>query len=306
MRTSYKLLVTDIDNTIFDWVSYYVNSLETMLKFVEHETKIPLDTLLAEAKQIFKHHASIEYPFLLQEMPSIIDLYGENIDAMLNDLVEPARALFKKTALKYLHPYPKVKETLDVIKKKYPGLAVVALTDAPRYVAMWKLNKLGLLHEFNAIYGLADPTLPTDPKLGRVKVTAKILLKHLQQSNFEFKGTIRILPDEYEKPGTRGLKTVLMDYEYDELNDKRRRVIWIGDNLRKDIGLGHRVGVTSVWAKYGTRLDEELMARLNRFSPPDNVHRNVSLDPQSPEAPVPDYTLSHDLSELLPLLEASG
>ena len=187
------------------------------------------------------------------------------------------------------------------IKQNYPDLPIVALTDAPRYVAMWKLNKLGLLEFFDAVYGLADPRVPTCDINRRIKVDPEILLKHLQQSNFGFKGKIRILPDEYEKPGVRGLKTVLMDYEMDESADTRASVLWIGDNLRKDVGLGNRLGVVSAWARYGTLVDEAALSSLMLFSPPQNIHKNVFLNSNDPSAPKPNLVLDR-FSDLLPVL----
>lgn len=285
------LVIFDIDNTIFDWVNYYVRSFRAMLSVVEQTIGTPYDQLAAEAARVFEHHGSIEYPFLIQELPSVIAHYEDNLDHMLGRLVEPAREVFKQTAIGLLKPYPGVPETFFHVRRAHPDTPIVALTDAPRYVAMWKLNKLGLLHEFDAVYGLADPRLPTDNRLGRVKVDPKILLKHLQQSNFGFKGKIRVLPDEYEKPGTRGLKTVLMDFEIDEDDEAKSRTLWVGDNLRKDVGLGKRVGVMTAWAKYGTILDESLKTDLLLFSPPANVHKNASLDPQALDAPTPDFVL---------------
>jgi len=293
----FNLLVTDIDNTVFDWVGYYATSLHAMLGHVGGIIGVPLPVLLAEAKTIFTQEASIEYPFVVQRLPSVEKFYGDDIDKMIHEAVEPAREVFKTEAGKWLKPYAGVIETITEIKKLSPQTVLVALTDAPRYVAMWKLNKLGLLHLYDAVYGLADPKLPTDTRLGRVKVNPKILLKHLQQSNFDFKGKIRILPDEYEKPGVRGLKTVLMDYDLDENPEKRAHVLWVGDNLRKDMGLGHKVGVTTAWAKFGTHLDQGILAQLRAFSPPTNIEKNVPLHAGDPQAPSPDFTL-HEFADL--------
>jgi FMN phosphatase YigB (HAD superfamily) len=299
--TKFKLLVTDIDNTLFDWVSYYVHSLEALFAYVSKVIDVPVETLRKEAQQIFTAHASIEYPFLTQEMPSVMKHYGNDIDLMLSETVEPSRNVFKKEAEKWLVPFEGVAETLKHVSEQWPGLSIIALTDAPRYVAMWKLNKLGILNYFDAVYGLADPRLPTDPKLGRVKVSPKILLKHLQQSNFDFKGKIRILPDDYEKPGVKGLKTVLMDYEIDDAKSKHEHVIWVGDNLRKDVKLGETLGVTTVWAEYGTHIDKNCLDKLATFSPPLNVAKNVPLKSNDPDAPKVDHVLKK-FSELVKCL----
>jgi len=277
--TGTALVVTDVDNTVFDWVRYYTTAMQALFDRVHGITGIPVATLASESRDVFTRHGSIEYPFLIQELPSIAAHFDDDIDRILCEVVEPGRAAFMQAAESTLLPYPDVPEALAAFRKKFgTRIPLVALTDAPRYVAMWKLSKLGLLKYFDAVYGLPDPRIPTCGKAGRVKVDPEILLKHLQQSSFGFSGKIRILPDEYEKPGTRGLKTVLMDYELDETPEIRHRVVWIGDNPRKDIALGRKLGVTTLWAKYGVVTDKRLFELLHAFSPIENIHKNAAVE----------------------------
>lgn len=286
-----SLLVLDIDNTIFDWVVYYTNAFWAMIENVSQVVKVDADQLAVEAREVFESHGSIEYPFVIQQLPSVDKFFGDDIDRMLKLAVNPSREIFLDVAKKNMAPYDGVVEGFKQLRQKFPDVPRVALTDAPRYVAMWKLNKLGLLNEFSAVYGLADPRIPTCDRTQRVKVDPKILLKHLQQSNFGFTGKIRILPDEYEKPGTRGLKTVLMDFDLDEDANKRHHVLWVGDNLRKDVTLGQKLGVRTAWAKYGAVKDKELLARLHKFSPMQNIHKNAALPSDSSDTPKPDIVL---------------
>jgi FMN phosphatase YigB (HAD superfamily) len=297
-----SLIVTDIDNTVFDWVSYYVESFKGLLDVVSRVIDAPADQLATESKAVFEQHGSIEYPFLIQELPSVNQFYKDDIDAMLNDCVRLGRDRFLEVADSLLRPYESVIDTFKKIKRDYPRIPVVALTDAPRYVAMWKLNKLGLLQYFDSVYGLADPRIPTCETNRRVKVDPEILLKHLKNHRFDFEGRIRILPDEYEKPGVRGLKTVLMDHDMDEPYTLRREVLWIGDNLRKDVGLGSKLGVVTAWAEYGTRVDSHLLQQLHTFSPAGNVQKNVFLPAGSPDAPTPDFSLV-SFADLMKILD---
>jgi len=301
-RKIVRLIVTDVDNTLFDWVGYYVSAFGSLLERLSSIIGVPYGVLAAESREVFSRHGSIEYPFLVQELPSVLNHYKEDVDLMLAEAVMPARDTFKDAAGPWLRPYSGVNDTLRTLKARLPGVPLVALTDAPRYVAMWKMNKLGLLPYFDAVYGLADPRLPTDPLLGRVKVDPGILLKHLQQNNFDYQGRIRILPDEYEKPGTRGLKTVLMDYDMDEDPAHRGLVLWIGDNVRKDMQLGHRLGVINAWASYGAQVAPEMMRRLAEFSPPQNVHKNANLTTLGKNDHPPDIVLG-GFDELLNHIE---
>jgi FMN phosphatase YigB (HAD superfamily) len=291
VKNNIGLFVTDIDNTLFDWVSYYVNCFRGLLESVEKTIGVPYATIAAEAQAVFGEHGSIEYPFVVQEMPSVIAHYGSDIDKMLNECVAPARDAFLDLADNYLNPYESVADTLRELKTKFPDMPMVALTDAPRYVAMWKMNKLGLLEFFDSIYGLADPKIPTSEEHGRVKVDPDILLKHLQQSNFGFGGKIRVLPEEYEKPGTKGLKMVLMDYDMDEDPALRKKVLWVGDNLRKDVGLGQRLGIKTGWASYGADVSKHMLDQLSAFSPLSSVHKNVNLPAGAEGTPKPDVVL---------------
>jgi phosphoglycolate phosphatase len=299
------LFVTDIDNTVFDWVSYYACAFAALLEKVSDVIGVDYQKLAQEAQTVFSSQASIEYPFLIQELPSVITYYGTDIEALLSGAVALGRRAFLDAAERQLFPYPHVDATFKRIKKTNPELPIVALTDAPRYVAMWKLNKLGLLSYFDAVYGLADPRIPVCPETNLIKVDAEILRKHLQQYNFGYRGRIRVLPEDYEKPGTKGLKTVLMDFDLDETKETRSRVLWLGDNLRKDMALGKRLGVKCAWAAYGVELDKAWLAKLSDFSPSQNIHKNVNIDPADPNSPEPDFTVN-SFEEIAGIIETFG
>jgi FMN phosphatase YigB (HAD superfamily) len=294
-----KLIVLDIDNTVFNWVEYYVACMNALANKVASIIGSTAETLFHEARVIFEKEGSIEYPFLVQELPTVMQYYGSDVERMLREAVEPGRMAFNEAAQNTLVPYAGVMETMKGIKQRWPHIPVIALTDAPRYVAMWKLNKLHLLPFFDAVYGLPDPRIPADVKSQKVKVDPEILMKHLQKSNFDFAGRIRVLPDDYEKPGTKGLKTVLMDFE---MESHLKDVLWVGDNLRKDVGLGRRLGVHTGWARYGTVIQDSSKKLLLEFSPQNNVAKNVALDPASQDAPQPDFVLE-TFSDMIPAIE---
>jgi FMN phosphatase YigB (HAD superfamily) len=276
-KSKFKLLVLDIDNTVFDWVYYYVNCLGAMLDKVSETTGIDALKLASECKEVFTKEGTIEYPFVVQQLPSVLDYYKGDTDKMLSEAVNDARDAFLETSQRYLIPYEGVVETLSKIRQDFPELKIAALTDAPRYVAMWKMNKLGVLDDFDAVYGLGDPRIPVSPCRTKAIVSEEILIKHLEGSQFDFSGSVRVLPDEYEKPGKRGLKTVLMDYDLDEDKSLWKQVLWVGDNVSKDVGLGNSMGITTAWAQYGTGLSKELLDKLKTFSPEINVRKNVSI-----------------------------
>ena len=298
----YHLLVLDIDNTIFDWVSYYVNSFWPLLEKVSQIIGVEPEKLAHEARDVFDREGSTEYPFVVQCLPSVERFYGADIERMLRECVIPCAETFKEMAAVHLVPYPGVGQVIHQIKTEFPHLKIIALTDAPRYVALWKLSKLKLIHSFDAIYGLTDPMIPVDSTTGIIKVEHQLLIKHLKRNNFGFKGLLRELPDDYEKPGKRGFKTILMDFEFENHPSQLDNILWVGDNIKKDIALGSSIGIKSAWAKYGTTINPSLSVKFNAFSPLSRILRNVSFS-ESEHKHTPDYILEK-FSDLLPILRA--
>lgn len=296
MTTKTKLLVLDVDNTVFCWPKFFIPAFKAQLKFIEQKTGIPYNQLCKEVSEIFIQHHTIEYPFVTQQLPSVIKYCENNTDRILYEITEPARLHFSNVAFPNLKPYKNVVDTLIYMKKNHPTMKIVALTDAPTYVTIWKLNKMGLLHYFDGIYGLEDPKLPIEDI--EIRVVPEILLKHLSKHKFNFNGKIRALPNDYEKPGVKGMKTILIDYDMDLPKD-RKHVIYVGDNLKKDIGLADKLNITSVWAKFGTEIDPSLYTTMQEFAPGKFIYRNVSE--QATETPKPDHIIN-DFSEILNII----
>lgn len=273
-KAASRLLITDIDNTLFDWIHYYANCYGAMVKFLAQKFALPDARLIEESAAVFEAHGSTEYPFVIQELPSINALFPDSVDALIAEAVQPARDCFLRAAAQHLQPYPGVPATLQAIRDA--GVKIAALTDAPRYVAMWKLNKLGILNCFDAVYGLPDPKIPLSAK-GEPLVHPTILMKHLRGWDFDFAGRIRILPDNYEKPDPKGLKTVLMDFGLDGPEVDRHSIVWVGDNPVKDVSMGNALGLTTVWAAYGIEFDLGMKQVIDAFSSPKVRHRNASF-----------------------------
>jgi phosphoglycolate phosphatase-like HAD superfamily hydrolase len=289
-----QLLITDIDNTLFDWISYYAHCYGGLIKHLSEKFVIPYDLLVAESAMVFESHGSIEYPFVVQELPSIAEKFKHSMDELLSQAVQPARQVFLEIAKSEMVPYPGVTETLRRFKEH--GVKLVALTDAPRYVAMWKLNKLNLLHFYDAVYGLPDPKIPINSS-GEAMVHPSILVKHLRGWDFGYSGHMRTLPEHYEKPDPKGLKTVLMDFGLDEPTIDRKSIYWVGDNPRKDVYMGHQLGLTTIWAQYGVRFDAQQKKIIDAFSSPRTLHRNASFAKTLQVEVTPDLTIQ-SFSEL--------
>ena len=106
MNSSNDLVVLDIDNTLFDWVAYYVPAMEALIECVSHLTKICPDQIMKEAKAIFEAQGSIEYPFVIQELPCLHQRYYGRIEQLLTEIVLPGREAFRHAAKAKQQPSP--------------------------------------------------------------------------------------------------------------------------------------------------------------------------------------------------------
>lgn len=66
-----SVVITDLDNTLFDWFDTWQRSFTAMLEVIVDKSGIPKDDLLPEIKAIHQHYGTSEYAFLIQKIPSL-------------------------------------------------------------------------------------------------------------------------------------------------------------------------------------------------------------------------------------------
>jgi phosphoglycolate phosphatase len=159
-----------------------------------------------------------------------------------------------------------VRETLAQLRER--GVAVVALTDAPRNAVENRVRMLQLDGLLDALYALRGYRLPANvnPEIRRRDEAGHYRLK-----------TTRVveLPRQAEKPSPLGLRRVLRD-----LGLAPAEVLYVGDNVKKDMALAQAAGVTGVWAEYGTYVSTEYRERLSVISAKAVSQRHVADEAQ--------------------------
>lgn len=289
-----KLIVVDLDNSCFNWIEYFGPATKASILEAAEMSGISYNVLCEEFKEVLDKEKSIEYPFVIQQLPSILRKYNNNKELILSECSEPARESFKSAAYPSLKPYEGVVETLKYLKEHYPNTKLAVLTDAPHKVAVWRLSKLGILNYFDGVYGLEDPRLPI---LGsEVMVSQRTLLKNIDGWTYGFLGRQRTLPNDYEKPSIKGFNFILNDL--DIVDFTKEEIIFAGDNVYKDIPVGLELGITSVWLKFGTNVNPQSMKMLEDFVPHRFIHKGIDPEGDFPQA---DYTIN-SFAELLKLI----
>lgn len=74
-----KALITDVDNTLFDWVDVWYKSFSAMLDKVSEISGIPAPSLYPSISAVHQRYGTSEYAFLLEEIPELADRYGDEL-----------------------------------------------------------------------------------------------------------------------------------------------------------------------------------------------------------------------------------
>jgi phosphoglycolate phosphatase len=255
-----RAVVTDLDNTLYAWVDYIVPSLEAMVASLVETTGLPRVRIVQSLKAVYAKYESNEYPFAIQES-ELFRPYEADFDSFNALVVAPARRAFVAARERFLRPYPGVRETLDALRER--GLKVIGLTDAPRNAAELRLKWLKLDGHFDALYTLPAYALPdhVDPEIRRREAAG----------HYRSRAPVVELPREAEKPSAVGLRRVLEDFRLDPAE-----VVYVGDNVKKDMPVADACGVLGVWAEYGTYVSHEYRERLAVISASSVTKRHVA------------------------------
>ncbi|MFT3840369.1 MAG: HAD family hydrolase [Myxococcaceae bacterium] len=277
-----RLVVTDMDNTLYSWIDFIVPAVEGMVTAICRATNFPRIKVVQSLKAVYAKYESNEYPFALQES-TIFQEFPEfgSFDKLV---IEPARTAFSDARKKYMKPYKTVEETLQKLRDR--KLPVVALTDAPRNPAEYRVRKMGLDKLLTALYTLPGFQFPASAE-GETLVAQDIQQK---ETRGEYRAACPVieLKKEHEKPSTEGLLQICRTYGVDPTE-----VLVIGDSLKKDIALAKKVGALDAWAEYGTYVSLEYRERLDTVSAPNITRRHAaSVFEKASQEAKPTYSLS--------------
>lgn len=226
-----KLIITDLDNTLYDWISYYSISFTAMLEELICITGISRDKLLADFKSVHQKHGNAEHPWAVLELPSLIEYFETSSDELIKGKIDSAFHAFNRARLDSLKCYDGVIDTLNALK--YKDVKLVAHTEAPVRNALYRLEKLGLKDFFTHLYAPRDRF--------HHELDERSLNWLNEQGEY-----LQLLDESDRKPNPHLLKQIC-EKEGVHMSD----AVYIGDSIVKDIAMANTAGVTSVWAEYG-------------------------------------------------------
>ncbi|RLC36238.1 hypothetical protein DRH29_04965 [candidate division Kazan bacterium] len=280
MKKHVSVIVTDLDDTLWNWVSIWYHPFKAMLDKVVEISGVSREQLLRDFKHVHTRHGTSEYAFALEELPSLLDKHpSEAILSVYSEAIE----VYRKTRQQVLKLYPEVLKTLESIKDK--GTLIVGYTESQAFYTRYRLLKVGLDRTLDFLYSPADHDLPKG-------LTAEAIRKYSPE-RYKLRRTIhRHTPDGKEKPSPEVLLQILAD-----VGARPDEAIYIGDKLVKDVAMAQAAGVTDVHAAYGeahNRQEYELLRNVTHWSP-DAVNKERETTPKEVR---PSYVLKNSIAEL--------
>tara|TARA_R110002110_G_scaffold251251_1_gene467157 strand:- start:200 stop:1057 length:858 start_codon:yes stop_codon:yes gene_type:complete len=277
-----RMLVCDLDNTLYDWVGFFVPSFYAMVDEAVILLNCDRDILLDDLRSVHRKHHDAEHPFALLETQLVKDALGTLDDEERRRFLDPAFKAFNSKRKQTLRLYPGVEETLSALQSK--GVMLVAHTESRFFAVAYRMRTLGLIDYFSRVYCRQRPE------------------KSFVQEN-RTKTFIENFPDEnvielsmhQRKPDP----SILLEIQ-DTMGILPSECAYVGDSLTRDILMAKQANTHAIWAKYGTEHDDQLYQELVRIShwTTEEVDREKDLKNRAATVQ-PDYILKNSFSEIL-------
>ena len=252
-RSAATVLVTDMDNTLFDWLEMWQAAFGAMLDRLVGASGVARETLEEEFYAIHQRHGTTEYAFAIQELPSLRARHPpEELPARYASAIEAYREMRRRT----LRLYPGVLETLRAVRAA--GTRIIAYTESRAYYAAYRVRTLGLDGVLDQLYSPPDHALPDG-------VTPS-LIRRYPPEHYQLRQTVhRHTREGVWKPAPAVLQDIL-----DDVGAEPAEAAYVGDSLIKDVAMAQGAGVLDVFARYGDVRDRPgyaLLRRVTHWSP---------------------------------------
>lgn len=279
-RPSVSVLITDLDDTLFDWFSFWYFPFRVLLRSLSTESGISERLLIDQFRDLHRKHKTPECSFLLQEIPA---LSTKDPATDIRQLYDASLHAYYSERKKYLSLFGGVRETLLQLRKQ--GVLIIAFTEARDFYAAERIRLRGLDGLVDVLYSPPDHAMPAG------------FTRYYPDEYYMLKVTIhRRLHHDTLKPDPQVLLDILADCDI-----HREEAIYVGDKRHKDVRMAQLAGVHDVYAAYGDARDKagyDLLRQVSHWTDTD-IAREASLRKHADlEA---TYTLGNGFSELLPL-----
>lgn len=241
-RKTIHLLVTDLDNTLYDWVGFFASAFRAMLGSATVLLGIEAEQLLGELQAVHQDRCDSEHPWSLAETASVKARWPELSANERIEQLDPAFHAFNRVRKRTLSLYPGVESTLSEIHEL--GVPIVGHTEASSVNADWRVRRLGLDRYLSRLYTADVGDRPTQPGIPLIPIPRKI-----------------------HKPDPRILLDICSDFGVEP-----HEALYVGDSLSRDVAMAQTIAMNTAWARYGVHHmpeDWETLLRITHWTAED-------------------------------------
>jgi phosphoglycolate phosphatase len=241
-----QLVITDLDNTLYDWYASFVPAIYAMVEEAAAITGVEEELLLDELKTVHVRYHNTEQPFSILETPSVEHRFPNATSLERRNLLDGAFRKFSEIRKANLRLFPGVRETLEEIRGQ--GCVIVGYTEAVVENSLYRLSLLDLLSAFHRLYVPASRS-PRHPDPGRP-------LMHKA-----YPGFVKLLPKGHRKPDPAVLEDICRHFNIAVSNS-----LYVGDSMTRDISMAVMARTHSALAAYGGSCPADVWDRLVRIT----------------------------------------
>ena len=273
-----ELVILDLDNTLYDWISFFVPAFYAMIDEAVKILNVEKETLLSDIRIIHQKYKNSEHPFALLETAAVQSTFPGKTRLELAELLNPAFHAFNKKRKANLKLYPGVLHTMKFIHTC--GCMIIGYTEANVMNSFFRIESLGIRRFFKNVFA------PQNQGLDHPN-TKELYSEYIKS------GFLRLLPKDHHKPDPKILEDILLEFKVSPQN-----VLYVGDSISKDISMAQQAGVHSALSHYGTNYDRELWEKLVRIThwTTEDVLRETQLKKAS--SGISPETVLENFSEL--------
>lgn len=247
-RKATRLLICDLDNTLYDWVGYFVPAFYEMIEKIVEISACNREELLDDFREVHRKHHDSEHPFALLETNTVQRMYPEATVQEIADIFDPAFHAFNSSRKRNLALYPGAMSGIQAIHAS--GITLVAHTESKLFSATGRIQRLGLTEYFSRLY-CREASKSSHPSAGSFSKPLNDFpqdrvneLRHHQR-----KPNVHVVTEICEREGVPASESA-----------------YVGDSIARDIMMANDAGIFSIWAKYGSNSSKEEYEKLVRIS----------------------------------------